>query len=161
MITAIDKIKHAAEAEKIVKDWQNAGMEVVFTNGCFDLIHIGHLKYLEEAKSLGQKLVIGLNSDASVSRLKGVSRPIKDVKNRSYLLACLQMVDLVVVFEEDTPLKLIEAIQPDILVKGGDWSVDQIVGSDYVLKKGGKVLSLQFLEGYSSTNLIEKILKKD
>lgn len=143
----------------MIRKWQNNGLEVVFTNGCFDLVHFGHLAYLAEAAAQGQKLVLGLNSDASVARLKGAHRPIKDQKNRAYLLASLEMVDLVVLFEADTPLELIETLQPDVLVKGGDWAVDQIVGSEIVLAKGGRVKSLTFVEGYSTTNLEQKIQK--
>lgn len=153
------KVQDWSKAAKTVQKWQNNGLEVVFTNGCFDLVHFGHLAYLTEAAAQGQKLVLGLNSDASVARLKGAHRPIKDQKNRSYLLASLEMVDLVVLFEEDTPLELIQTIQPDVLVKGGDWSIEEIVGSALVLAKGGSVKSLTFVDGYSTTNLEQKIKK--
>lgn len=153
------KIQDWSTAAQSVREWQNNGLEVVFTNGCFDLVHFGHLAYLAEAAAQGQKLVLGLNSDASVARLKGEHRPIKDQKNRAYLLASLEMVDLVVLFEENTPLDLIKTIQPDVLVKGGDWSIEQIVGSEVVLAKGGSVKSLTFVEGYSTTNLEQKIQK--
>lgn len=153
------KIQDWSKATQTVRIWQNNGLEVVFTNGCFDLIHFGHLTYLAEAAAQGQKLVLGLNSDASVARLKGAHRPIKDQKNRAHLLASLEMVDLVVLFEEDTPLDLIKTIQPDILVKGGDWTIEQIVGSEVVLAKGGSVRSLTFIEGYSTTKLEQKIQK--
>jgi D-glycero-beta-D-manno-heptose 1-phosphate adenylyltransferase len=140
-----------------VKDWQAEGKRVVFTNGCFDLLHYGHLHYLADARDLGDKLIVGLNSADSVRRLKGPHRPINDELTRQHLLAALEVVDAVVVFESDTPLDLIECVAPDILVKGGDWRPDQIVGSDFVLKNGGKVLSLPFVEGYSTTNLETKI----
>ena len=140
-----------------VRQWQSKGLTVVFTNGCFDLLHYGHLHYLADARDIGDKLVVGLNSAASVRRLKGVNRPINDELTRQYMLASLDMIDAVVVFEEDTPFNLINMIKPDILVKGGDWAVEQIVGSDIVLKNGGKVLSLPFVEGYSTTNLETKI----
>ena len=140
-----------------VRQWQSNGLMVVFTNGCFDLLHYGHLHYLADARDIGDKLVVGLNSAASVRRLKGVNRPINDELTRQYMLASLDMIDAVVVFEEDTPFNLINMIKPDILVKGGDWAVEQIVGSDIVLKNGGKVLSLPFVEGYSTTNLETKI----
>lgn len=153
------KVQDWSTAAQTVRKWQNNGLEIVFTNGCFDLVHFGHLAYLAEAAAQGQKLVLGLNSDASVARLKGAHRPIKDQKNRSHLLASLEMVDLVVLFEENTPLKLIQTIQPDILVKGGDWSIEEIVGSELVLAKGGSVKSLTFVEGYSTTNLEQKIQK--
>lgn len=153
------KVQDWSTAAQTVRKWQNNGLEIVFTNGCFDLVHFGHLAYLAEAAAQGQKLVLGLNSDASVARLKGAHRPIKDQKNRSYLLASLEMVDLVVLFEEDTPLELIQTIQPDVLVKGGDWSIEEIVGSELVLAKGGSVKSLTFVKGYSTTNLEQKIQK--
>ena len=140
-----------------IQEWKNEGKKIVFTNGCFDLIHIGHVLYLEEAKNLGDIMVVAANSDASVSKLKGSHRPIKDQYNRSHILAALQSVDMVLIFEEDTPYELIAAILPDILVKGGDWSVDQIVGSEVVLSHGGTVQSLQFLDGYSTTALEKKI----
>jgi rfaE bifunctional protein nucleotidyltransferase chain/domain len=154
-----NKVQDWSTAAQTVRKWQNNGLEIVFTNGCFDLVHFGHVAYLAEAAAQGQKLVLGLNSDASVARLKGAHRPIKDQKNRSHLLASLEMVDLVVLFEEDTPLELIQTIQPDVLVKGGDWSIEEIVGSTFVLAKGGSVKSLTFVEGYSTTNLEQKIQK--
>jgi rfaE bifunctional protein nucleotidyltransferase chain/domain len=144
-----------------IKSWQQASQKIVFTNGCFDLLHVGHVMYLEEAKTLGDKLVVAVNSDASVSKLKGPNRPIKDEYNRMSILAALQSVDMVLVFDEDTPYDLIKMIVPDILVKGGDWSPDQIVGSDIVLSRGGIVRSLQFLEGYSTTALEKKILESN
>ena len=145
------------ETAKLVRLWQDQGLEVTFTNGCFDLLHLGHILYLEEAAALGDKLVVAINSDKSVSKIKGKHRPIKDEKNRSHIMAALSMIDMVIIFAEDTPLKLIKEISPDILVKGGDWTVDQIIGSEYVLSKGGKVFSLQFVEGYSTTALEQKI----
>lgn len=132
---------------------------IVFTNGCFDILHSGHVSYLNEAKSLGTKLVVGLNSDASVKRLKGEERPINSEQDRKFVLENLKAVDQVIIFEEDTPLNLIKEVKPNILVKGGDWAPDQIVGSDFVLENGGKVLSLSFKDGYSTTNTIEKISK--
>ncbi len=153
------KIQDWQTASKTVQNWQQLGLEVVFTNGCFDLIHYGHLHYLAEAKSLGQKLVVALNSDASISRLKGASRPIKDAKNRLHLMASLAVVDLVVLFEQDTPLELIKQLTPDILVKGGDWKVSQIIGNQWVVAHGGSVESLPFIEGYSTTRLVDKIGK--
>ena len=142
-----------------VHAWQQQGMDVVFTNGCFDLLHKGHILYLEEASRQGDKLIVAINADKSVSKLKGKHRPIKDEDNRSLIMSALSFVDLVVIFHEETPLELIEMIKPDILVKGGDWSPDQIVGSDYVTNNGGSVLSLQFVEGYSTTALENKIKK--
>ena len=146
-------------AERIVL-WHSVGDRVVFTNGCFDLLHYGHLHYLADARDLGERLVVGLNSAASVSRLKGPHRPINDELTRTHLLAALAVVDMVVVFEEDTPLRLIRLLQPDILVKGGDWQPEQIVGSDLVLARGGQVLSLPFVAGYSTTNIEQKILNR-
>lgn len=144
-----------------VNDWKAAGEKVVFTNGCFDLIHYGHLSYLAEARSLGDRLVVGVNADASVRRLKGAHRPIKDQNTRQLLLASLSFVDAVCLFEEDTPFDLIKTLIPDILVKGGDWTPDKIVGSDVVLANGGKVLSLPYIDGHSTTSLEAKIKKQE
>jgi D-glycero-beta-D-manno-heptose 1-phosphate adenylyltransferase len=140
-----------------VKEWQSKGKKVVFTNGCFDLLHYGHIHYLAEARDLGDKLIVAMNSAASVKRLKGEHRPINDELTRQYLLAALEFVDAVVVFEEDDPFDLITLIMPDILVKGGDWQPHQIIGSDVVLANGGKVQSLPYIDGYSTTNLEKKI----
>ena len=131
--------------------------KVVFTNGCFDILHAGHVAYLQEAKQQGDLLVVGLNSDASVARLKGPTRPIQNQDDRAFILSALACVDHVVIFDEETPLSLIEAVKPDVLVKGGDWRIDQIVGSDFVLARGGEVKSLQFVEGRSTTRIVEKI----
>jgi len=140
-----------------VQAWRDAGKTITFTNGCFDLLHYGHIHYLAQAADFADCLVVGVNSDMSVGRLKGQHRPIKDEKNRTHILAALACVNAVILFEEDTPYHLIELIQPDFLVKGGDWQPEQIVGSDIVLARGGKVLSLPFIEGYSTTNLEQKI----
>lgn len=131
--------------------------KIVFTNGCFDLLHVGHVRYLQEAKAQGDILVLGLNSDRSVSELKGPTRPIQKQSDRAEILAALACVDFVCIFDESTPLKLIEAITPDILVKGGDWKPDQIVGSEHVLKHGGDVRSLVFIDGKSTTKIVEKM----
>jgi rfaE bifunctional protein nucleotidyltransferase chain/domain len=131
--------------------------KIVFTNGCFDILHVGHIAYLNEAKKYGDLLVLGLNSDASVKRLKGENRPVNPESDRSFMLENLKAVDLVEIFEEDTPLELIKALSPDVLVKGGDWKPDQIVGSDLVLANGGEVRSLLFKDGYSTTNLIKDL----
>lgn len=133
-----------------------AGRKVVFTNGCFDLLHVGHVRYLQEARRLGDLLVVGVNSDASVKILKGPSRPIQNENDRAEILAALGCVDFTVIFTEETPAKLIETVKPDLLVKGGDWKIDQIVGADFVQSYGGKVMSLQFIDGKSTTKLIEK-----
>jgi rfaE bifunctional protein nucleotidyltransferase chain/domain len=137
----------------------NTDKKIVFTNGCFDILHRGHLTYLSEAKSCGDKLVVGLNSDQSVKRLKGPERPINSEADRKFMLENLRSVDHVEIFEEDTPLSLIKTILPQVLTKGGDWKVDQIVGSTEVLAAGGEVFSLKFVDGFSTTNIIEKIKK--
>jgi rfaE bifunctional protein nucleotidyltransferase chain/domain len=142
------------EEKKFLAD--NRDKKIVFTNGCFDILHAGHVTYLAEARALGDLLVVGLNSDASVKRLKGAERPINDQVARKCVLEGLRAVDLVCIFEQDTPLELIKEIRPNTLVKGGDWRVDQIVGSDFVLKNGGEVKSLAFLNGHSTTKIIEK-----
>ena len=136
---------------------KNKGKKIVFTNGCFDILHRGHVTYLAEAKKLGDLLVIGLNSDASVKRLKGPERPINNEKDRQYVMSQLKSVDFVEIFTEDTPLNLILTVKPNVLVKGGDWKIEQIVGGKEVQANGGKVYSLNFVDGYSTTSLIEKI----
>lgn len=158
--TIESKIQSEAQILKTVAQWRNQGESIVFTNGCFDLLHFGHLHYLADARDQGNRLIVGLNSTASVRRLKGANRPINDELTRAHLLAALAFVDAVVVFDEDTPFQLIEAVMPDVLVKGGDWKPEQIVGSDLVLNAGGKVLSLPFVEGYSTTNIEQKILRQ-
>lgn len=151
------KILDWSSARQAVAGWQAAGQQVVFTNGCFDILHYGHVHYLADARDRGDRLVIGLNSAASVRRLKGPDRPIHDEKSRQMLLAACSFIDAVVVFEQDTPLELIRTLQPDILVKGGDWQPADIVGSDLVLARGGHVLSLPYIEGYSTTAIERKI----
>lgn len=144
------------EFNNLLED-KESGKKIVFTNGCFDILHKGHVAYLNEARSCGDILVVGLNSDASVKRLKGESRPVNSELDRKYVLENLKAVDYVFIFEEDTPLNLIKKVSPKVLVKGGDWKVEQIVGSDYVLAMGGEVRSLNFVDGYSTTNIIHKI----
>jgi rfaE bifunctional protein nucleotidyltransferase chain/domain len=153
------KIQTADQLQATLDRWRATGDRIVFTNGCFDLLHYGHLHYLAHARDLGDRLVIGLNSADSVRRLKGQTRPINDELTRQHTLAALGFVDAVVVFEDDTPLELIRLVKPDILVKGGDWRPEQIVGSDLVLANGGQVLSLPFVAGYSTTNIEQKILR--
>ncbi len=136
------------------------GKQVVFTNGCFDILHRGHISYLNEARQLGDALIVGLNSDASVSRLKGPTRPINKEFDRKYVMENLRCVDCVEIFDQETPLELIKLVKPRILVKGGDWTPDKIVGSKEVLAWGGKVLSLPFVDGFSTTNIVNKILDK-
>lgn len=152
-----EKIYSTEKAVLQIAQWKQSGERVVFTNGCFDLIHFGHLQYLEQARQLGTRLVVGLNSDQSVMRLKGVHRPIKDQKTRAALLASLFFVDMVVAFEEDTPLELIQKLLPDVLVKGGDYTIENIVGADIVLRNGGEVKTLAFVPGYSTSAYEKKI----
>ncbi|NJN34471.1 MAG: D-glycero-beta-D-manno-heptose 1-phosphate adenylyltransferase [Saprospiraceae bacterium] len=140
-----------------IEIWRKNSETIVFTNGCFDILHYGHFHYLADARDLGDRLIVGLNSAASVKRLKGNHRPINDELTRQFLLAGLDVIDAVIVFEEDTPLNLIRKVMPDVLVKGGDWKPEQIVGSDIVLKNGGIVRSLPFITGYSTTNIEAKI----
>jgi len=134
--------------------------KIVFTNGCFDLLHVGHIRYLAQAKKLGDFLIIGLNSDSSVKELKGEDRPINSFEDRATLLAAIESVDLVIMFEEQTPENLIKNIVPDILVKGGDYNIEDIVGYQTVMQNGGQVKTLSFYDGYSSTNYINKIKKR-
>ena len=152
-----DKIKSLADATQQAKVWQAAGQKVVFTNGCFDLLHLGHVDYLENARNLGDRLIIGLNSDSSVSRFKGPERPLQDQISRARVLAALQFVDLVVFFNEDTPLELISQLLPNVLVKGSDYLAENIVGADVVKKSGGVVKTIDFVPGYSTTRIVEKI----
>ncbi len=149
-----DKIISWEEAAFLANEYREARARVVFTNGCFDLLHAGHTQYLEQAKALGDILIVGLNSDASVAGLKGEGRPLVAQEHRALVLAALASVDHVVIFGQATPYALIDLIKPDILVKGGDWKAEAIVGSDLVLAAGGKVLSLPFMDGLSSSTLI-------
>jgi D-glycero-beta-D-manno-heptose 1-phosphate adenylyltransferase len=159
MEKAAHKIKDLKAAKSLVGQWKQEGKRVVFTNGCFDILHLGHVDYLERARALGDKLVLGLNTDDSVSRFKGPERPIQDQNSRAHVLASLQFIDLVVFFNEDTPLNLISELVPDILVKGSDYLAENIVGADVVKKAGGVVKTIDFVPGYSTTRIIEKILK--
>ncbi len=131
--------------------------KIVFTNGCFDVLHYGHVRYLLEAKKLGDILVVGLNSDESVRRLKGPTRPVNGEKERAFVLAALACIDYVVIFGEDTPKELIETVIPDVLVKGGDYDLNNIVGADFVTRNGGTVTTIPFVEGFSSTHIIEQL----
>lgn len=140
-----------------VQTWQSQGLKVVFTNGCFDIIHLGHVDYLEKARQKGDKLVLGLNTDESVQRLKGTLRPIVPQQARARVLAAFEFIDGLTFFEEDTPLRLIETLQPDILTKGSDYTIENIIGADFVLKNGGSVETLDLVEGFSTSNIIEKI----
>jgi len=140
-----------------VEQWKATGNKVVFTNGCFDIIHRGHIEVLARTANLGDKLIIGLNSDQSIQKLKGKDRPIIDEQSRAILLAALSFVDAIVLFSEDTPLKLISALLPDVLAKGGDYEIETIVGHEIVQKNSGKVKLVPFVDGFSSTTIIDKI----
>ena len=153
------KILRAGALRRRLAGLRRAGKRIVFTNGCFDLIHPGHVRYLRAAKRLGNVLVVALNSDASVRRLKGASRPLVAQRDRCEVVAALEMVDYVTLFSADTPHALIKLLQPDVLVKGGDWSPDAIVGADVVRARGGTVRSLRFAPGYSTTRLVNRIVR--
>lgn len=157
MQTSSQKILSQDALAKLVKVWQAQGEKVVFTNGCFDIVHLGHIDYLEKARALGGKLVVGINTDASVKRLKGESRPVIDEYARCRMIAALAFVDAVCLFDEDTPKSLIEKISPDILTKGSDYSLENIVGADFVIAKGGEVKTIDLVEGFSTSKIIDKI----
>ncbi len=154
------KIYEYTESEyiRMLSIWRFLGKKIVFTNGCFDIIHLGHIDYLSNAADLGDILIIGLNTDQSVSRIKGEKRPLQDEISRAMILASLSFVGAVVFFGEDTPYNLIKITQPDILVKGADYKPEDIVGYDIVKNKGGKIVTIEFLEGYSTTGIEKKIL---
>jgi rfaE bifunctional protein nucleotidyltransferase chain/domain len=154
------KIKAREEVLRIMRDLKAKGNRIVFTNGCFDLLHIGHIRYLEEAKALGDVLVVGVNSDTSVRRLKGPKRPILPEEERAEILSGLGCVDYVTLFDEIDPLKLITSLHPDVLVKGGDWAKEQIVGREVVERSGGEVVIIPIVGKASTSNLIETILKR-
>ncbi|MBN2705492.1 MAG: D-glycero-beta-D-manno-heptose 1-phosphate adenylyltransferase [Deltaproteobacteria bacterium] len=143
----------------LLAEERRRGRKIVFTNGCFDLLHPGHAGYLGAARKLGDLLVVGLNSDASIRRLKGEKRPIMPERARAELLLALKAVDYVIIFAEDDPYALIECLRPEVLVKGGDWALDQIIGADLVRERGGEVCSLPLVEDFSTTSIIEKILR--
>ncbi len=153
------KVLELPELKRQLSIWHFFQKKIVFTNGCFDLIHPGHIDYLFQAKKLGDKLLIGLNTDESVRQIKGEHRPITDQYSRSLILASLRFVDGVILFNEATPYNLINEIKPDILVKGSDYKADEIVGSDIVKENGGRIVTIDFLEGYSTSSIIEKIKK--
>lgn len=158
----IERIEHKIICEKdlnnLILKWREENKKIVFTNGCFDLLHLGHVDYLAKAKDLGDRLIIGVNTDSSVKRLKGKNRPLQDENSRLHILAALHSVDAVVLFDEDTPYELIKKIQPDILVKGADYKIENIVGYDIVTSRGGSVKTIEFIEGYSTTNIEQRIL---
>ncbi len=149
-----------AEALEITTAWRKNGQRIVFTNGCFDLLHPGHIDYLQRARALGDALIIGLNDDNSIRALKGPLRPINPMADRACMLAALGCVDLVVPFAEETPIKLISALLPDILVKGGDYHPDDIVGAKEVRAHGGEVIVMPFIGAYSSSSLIQRIIDR-
>lgn len=155
-----EKIKRRDILRKIVQDLRAKGKRVVFTNGCFDLLHVGHIRYLEKARTLGDVLVVGINSDQSVRTIKGPQRPILPDEERAEILSGLWCVDYVTLFDEPTPLELITSLQPDVLVKGGDWAKETTVGREVVEGSGGEVVILPFVEGSSSSNIIETILER-
>lgn len=158
----IERIERKIICEKdlnnLILKWREENQKIVFTNGCFDLLHLGHVDYLAKAKDLGDRLIIGVNTDSSVKRLKGENRPLQDENSRLHILAALHSVDAVVLFDDDTPYELIKKIQPDILVKGADYKIENIVGYDIVTSRGGSVKTIEFIEGYSTTNIEQRIL---
>ena len=151
------KIKGLTALLRALSPIKKRGKRIVFTNGCFDILHVGHVTYLAKARAMGDLLVVGVNSDSSVRRLKGKDRPINPESDRASVLAGLESVDLVTIFDDDTPEKLITAVCPDILAKGGDWKTSDIVGGPYVISQGGKVVSIPFVDGYSTTGVIRKM----
>jgi len=154
------KVKTVEELRPLLAILRAAGKKIVFTNGCFDLIHTGHTRYLAIARSFGDVLVVAVNSDASVSTIKGEKRPINSQQERAEALAALESVDFVTIFSEPDPYKVISALQPDVLIKGGDWPIEKIIGRDVVEARGGKVVNVPFVEGQSTTGIIQRILKK-
>ncbi len=158
MYSTSDKIFSSQALKARIQAWRVHAQRIVFTNGCFDILHPGHIDYLEKARRLGDRLVIGLNTDASVQRLKGENRPIQDENARARLLAALEFVDGVCHFDEETPYELIRLLEPDVLVKGADYQPEEIVGYDLLQARGGEVMTLEFLEGYSTTKIINKII---
>ncbi len=151
------KLKSLPKLLSTLSQKRKSGKKIVFTNGCFDLLHVGHVRYLSQARSLGDILVVGLNKDASVKRLKGIGRPVTPEKERAEVLQALSFVDYLILFPDPTPERLIRAIRPDVLVKGGDWKKKDIIGSSFVRSYGGKVRALAFVKGFSTTGLIGKI----
>lgn len=154
-----DKIISREELSRTLAFWRFKSYKIVFTNGCFDILHRGHVEYLSKAASYGDVLIVGLNSDASVRRIKGKSRPFQDEGTRSLIMASLQFVSKVVLFDEDTPYNLIKIVQPDVLVKGADYKPEEIVGYDIVTAKGGEIVTIDLVEGYSTTGILNKIRK--
>jgi len=160
MTAYLDKISTLEKAAKSCEALKNSGKRIVFTNGCFDILHPGHARYLSSARELGDYLIVALNSDRSVRAIKGSKRPIFSEKMRAELLAALECVNCVVIFDEDNPLRVIKTILPHVLVKGGDWQEDQIIGADVVKAAGGEVQRIPFVTGYSTTDIIDKIVSR-
>ena len=152
-----NKILNKESLEEKLNLWRKEGKTIVFSNGCFDILHRGHVEYLSKAADLGDILIIGLNTDASVRRIKGPSRPVNDEKARAVVLAALEFVDAIMFFDEDTPYNLIKNVQPDVLVKGKDYKAEDIVGYDIVTNKGGKVETIELVEGFSTTNILNSM----
>ena len=155
-LAAEEKIVSDGELDARLRDWRKEGLRIGFTNGCFDILHPGHVKVLTAARAACDRLIVGLNSDASVKRLKGEGRPVQNERARAEVLAALEAVDLVVIFEEDTPIRLIAAIKPSVLVKGGDYTREQVVGHEIVEAHGGEVLLIEVLPGFSTTSLVDR-----
>lgn len=155
-----DKIKDLGKLKKLIFFLKRQGKKIVFTNGCFDLLHYGHIKYLQDASKKGDILIVGINSDSSVKKIKGDKRPIINQRDRLRLVAALESVDFVVLFKEDNPLKIIKILKPDLLVKGADWNKNNIVGKNFVSNYGGNVSRIRFVKGRSTTNLIKKIARR-
>lgn len=155
----LSKILIGNELDRKLAYWNFKSYRIVFTNGCFDILHLGHIDYLSKAKEYGDILIVGLNSDDSVKKIKGVQRPINDEKGRATLLAALCFIDAVVLFNEETPYNLIKKIQPDVLIKGSDYKIEEIVGYDIITEKGGKVVTIDLVKGYSTTSIEQKIIQ--
>ncbi|MCM0604523.1 MAG: D-glycero-beta-D-manno-heptose 1-phosphate adenylyltransferase [Xanthomonadaceae bacterium] len=153
------KVLSPEKLKSVLAKLRSKKKKIVFTNGCFDILHVGHVTYLQQAKDCGDVLVVALNSDGSVRKLKGSTRPVNTLKDRIAVISALESVDYVTFFSDETPKKLIETLSPNVLVKGGDWNPAQIVGSEHVLKQGGRVKSLPFVKGKSTSNLIQKIIE--
>lgn len=158
-MSTADKIITSSALLPEIKKWKEAGETIVFTNGCFDILHLGHVDYLEKAAAKGSKLVVAINTDTSVKKLKGPERPVNDEYARARLLAALSFVDAVTFFSEDTPENIIKILLPDVLIKGSDYTVSNIVGADIVMRNGGKVETIDLVAGYSTTNIINKLNK--
>ena len=154
------KLKTLGIIKNEIQPLQQQGKKIVFTNGCFDILHAGHVDIFQQARNMGDALVVAVNSDISIKKIKGEKRPVVPQAQRMQVLAALEAIDYVVIFEEENPLKIIKELQPDILVKGGDWPIETIVGREIVEKKGGKVISVPLMEGISTTNIIEEVKKR-